>query len=55
MLPDDGDIVLRGAVTMPIPLLTASARFESSAKRDENDGFLAHSAVPLFDIFCIIC
>ena len=55
MLPDDGDIVLRGAVTMPIPLLTASARFESSAKRDENDGFLCAHAVPLFDIFCIIC
>ena len=55
MLPDDGDIVLRGAVTMPIPLLTASARFESSAKRDENDGFLAHTGARLIDIFCIIC
>ena len=55
MLPGDGDMVLRGAVTMPIPLLTTSARLERDAKRDENDGFLARSAVRLIDIFCIIC
>ena len=55
MLPDDGDIVLRGAVTMPIPLLTTSARLERDAKRDENDGFIAHSTVRLIDILCIIC
>ena len=53
MLPGDGDMVLRGAVTIPMAYLTPSARRLSCVKSAAFDIKRPRTTVPLAEILLI--